>query len=318
MTKYSTIIALVLLPLFGSPGLSQQSDFPEMTGSYLGQDPPGTEPVIFAPGIISSGKEHSAAMLTPDGDEIWFGRMFPAKIFFVKRVNNKWTEPQVAPFCDDFNYLYPVLSPGGNSVYFTSDRPTEKNCTPLSGGEGDIWLVERITGGWSKPKHLDQNVNFSIRNSCGSISESGTLYFTASTKNQSTDLFFAEQMDGMYAPAVGLKQVDSSSPDHCPFVAPDESYLIFSSFRGGLGRSDLFICFRNSDGSWTIPMNMGPVINSAWKDEYPYVTPDGRYLFFNSNRPSSINQKPIEDGPGNIYWVDAKIIQELKKQTSIK
>jgi hypothetical protein len=59
---------------------------------------------------------------------------------------------------------------------------------------------------------------------------------------------------------------------------------------------------------------MGPQINSAYKDEYPYVTPDGKYLFFNSNRPSSLNSKPIEDGPGNIYWVKAEIIDSFKPQ----
>ncbi len=70
--------------------------------------------------------------------------------------------------------------------------------------------------------------------------------------------------------------------------------------------------WRKPDGTWTKPKNMGPSINSAYKDEYPHVTPDGKYLFFNSNRPSSLNQKPIEDGPGNIYWVDATIIERLK------
>jgi hypothetical protein len=97
-------------------------------------------------------------------------------------------------------------------------------------------------------------------------------------------------------------------------VALDESFIIFSSFRGGLGRSDLFISFRKSDGDWAKPVNMGPKINSAYKDEYPYLTPDGKYLFFNSNRPSSQNRKAIPDGPGNIYWVDAKIIYDLKKE----
>lgn len=319
MTKYPTIIALfLLLPLSVSPGHSQQSDLLELAGPYLGQEPPGTKPEIFAPGIISTCREHSAALFTPNGKEVWFGRMFPQKIYFSKRIGGQWSEPSIAPFCDDNNYLYPVMSPDGDRIYFTSDRPTEQGGEPLSRGEGDIWVVERTPSGWSNPKHLNQNINFSERNSCGSLSESGNLYFTAKTNSQSTDIFCAKSVNGTYAPAINLKKIDSSSPDHCPFVAPDESYLIFSSFRGGQGRSDLFISFRNRDGTWTEPWNMGPTINSPFKDEYPYVTPDGKYLFFNSNRPSSLNQKPIEDGPGNMYWVDAQIIRELKNQTSIK
>ncbi len=315
MTKFPSIILLVFLLLLSvSSGHSQQSDLLELAGPYLGQEPPGTKPEIFAPGIISTCREHSAALFIPNGEEVWFGRMFPQKIYFSKRVGDQWSEPSIAPFCDDYNYLYPVMSPDGNRIYFTSDRPTEQGGEPLSRGKGDIWMVERNSEGWSNPKHLDEYINMSPRNSCGSLAANGNLYFTARTSNQSTDIFCATQVAGVYTTAINLNTVDSSAPDHCPFVAPDESFLIFSSFRGGQGRSDLFICFRNRDGTWTVPRNMGPAINSAFKDEYPCVTPDGKYLFFNSNRPSSLNQKPIEDGPGNIYWVDAQIINDLKQK----
>jgi hypothetical protein len=65
-------------------------------------------------------------------------------------------------------------------------------------------------------------------------------------------------------------------------------------------------------GSWTRPRNLGARVNSPWKDEYPYVSADGKYLFFNSNRPSLLYGSPIPDGPGNIYWVDASVVEELR------
>lgn len=46
--------------------------------------------------------------------------------------------------------------------------------------------------------------------------------------------------------------------DHDPFIAPDESCLIFSSNRpGGYGSNDLYISFRNDNDTWTAPRNMG-------------------------------------------------------------
>ena len=45
-----------------------------------------------------------------------------------------------------------------------------------------------------------------------------------------------------------------------------------------------------------------------------FISLNSSLLFFNSNRQSSLSDKPIEDGPGNIYWVDAKIIEVLKKE----
>ncbi len=76
--------------------------------------------------------------------------------------------------------------------------------------------------------------------------------------------------------------------------------------------SDLYISFRNDNGLWTKPKNLGRTINSAAKDEYPYISPDGKYLFFNINRPSALNKNKIPDGPGNIYWVNANFIDKLK------
>lgn len=310
--KRTTVIVCLLTMLAGFT--SPQENAPVvLTGSYLGQQPPGDTPVLFAPGVISKGKEHSAAMFTADGNEIWFGRMFPAKIYHMKRVDEIWTEPRVASFCDTFNYLYPVLAHDGSRIFFSSDRPKEQSGSRLPRGRVDIWMVKRTIDGWSEPLRLNDNVNYSRRNSCGSTTSNGNLYFTASTKNSSIDVFCSSLVDGNYAAPGHLTEIDSPTPDHCPFVAPDESYMILSSFRGGLGLSDLFISFRNEDGSWTEPSNMGPTINSAYKDEYPFVTPDGKYLFFNSNRPSSLNPKPIQDGPGNIYWVSTTIIEQFRQ-----
>ena len=84
--------------------------------------------------------------------------------------------------------------------------------------------------------------------------------------------------------------------------------------KSGLGGCDLFISFRDETGGWTDPMNMGETINSRWQDEFPCVSPDGQYLFFNSNRPSELNETPIPDGPGNIFWVRASIIDTLRLQ----
>lgn len=282
------------------------------TGPYLGQPTPGDSPKLFAPGIISIGKEHSAAMFIPDGSEIWFGRMFPAKVYYIKRIGDRWGEPQIAPFCDTFNYLYPVLTRDGKQVFFSSNRPPEPHESRLQRGGVGIWKVERTSDGWTEPKRLNSNVNSGRSSSCGSVAANGSLYFTRRDVDRSTDMFCSRLVGGTYDAPEKLTEINSSTPDHSPFVAPDESYLIFSSFRGGYGRSDLFISFREDDGTWSEPRNMGSTINSAYKDEYPYVTADGKYLFFNSNRPSRLNQKPIKDGPGNIYWIDADIIDEMR------
>lgn len=91
-----------------------------------------------------------------------------------------------------------------------------------------------------------------------------------------------------------------------PFIAPDESYLIWDSEReGGFGESDLYISFRQKDGSWGPAINMGEGVNSDKWDAFASVTPDGKYILFNRGIDTDNNNV-------DIYWVDAKIIETLR------
>ena len=106
-----------------------------------------------------------------------------------------------------------------------------------------------------------------------------------------------------------------------------EFYIIFlRRDKEGFGGFDLFISFRKEDGSWTKAKNMGAPINSSASELCPSVSADGKYFFFTSYRsiykpysemPLTYEEKiKILNNPGNglgdIYWVDAKIIEQFK------
>ncbi|MGB3586302.1 MAG: hypothetical protein WBA23_07180, partial [Tunicatimonas sp.] len=79
----------------------------------------------------------------------------------------------------------------------------------------------------------------------------------------------------------------------------NESYLIFCSERpGSIGKGDLYISFKEEDGSWSQAKNMGSTINTKNYEFCPFVTKDGKYLFYSSNQ--------------DIYWVSADIIEQLR------
>jgi Tol biopolymer transport system component len=84
--------------------------------------------------------------------------------------------------------------------------------------------------------------------------------------------------------------------EHDPFIAPDESYLLFTSVDrpGGFGTGDLYISSRMKDGTWTEAKNLGKVFNTNGYDFCPIVSPDGKYFFFSSK--------------GDIYWVRVEAI----------
>jgi hypothetical protein len=96
-----------------------------------------------------------------------------------------------------------------------------------------------------------------------------------------------------------------------PFIAPDESYLMWDAEEENESTPDIYISFRQKDGSWGDAINMGDKINTPLYEQRPKVTPDGKYSFFWKG-----DVKIRKDGSryveGSPYWVDAKIIENLR------
>ncbi|MBN2244547.1 MAG: hypothetical protein JW755_01745, partial [Candidatus Aminicenantes bacterium] len=92
MKKHLCIFSVLLVTAANIP--VQEKNFLTLTGPYLGQKPPVKEPVLFAPGIVSNGRNHSSVTISPDGKELyWSGA--ERKIWFTELVNGRWTLPEV-------------------------------------------------------------------------------------------------------------------------------------------------------------------------------------------------------------------------------
>jgi hypothetical protein len=106
---------------------AQENDFPVLKGPYLGQEPPGTTPDIFAPGIVSTDMyNHCNIDISPDGSEIYWAMASldtPCRIYFSETIDGVWSKPEIMSFTRSENGDCPVLSPGGNRLFFNSSRP---------------------------------------------------------------------------------------------------------------------------------------------------------------------------------------------------
>jgi Tol biopolymer transport system component len=306
----------------------KQDDFPLLKGPYLGQKLPGMTPEIFAPGIISTGYHDGCITFSPDGTELFFhfGGLWGMVILQMKQENSQWTAPQVASFSGKYRDGEPHFSYDGNKLLFRSSRPLERNGEPMA--STDIWLVERDDGGWGEPTNPGFPINSDKDELYPTISKSGDLYF-ASNRDGGWDIYISKHVNGRYAVPEKLSDaINSEFSDWDAFLAPDETYMIFGSNgrSDGYGETDLYISFRKKDGTWTQANNMGSQINTFYREVDPVISPDGKYLFFRSNRrihkPYTESQltyrefKNILDSPGNgeadIYWVDIRIIDQLK------
>jgi hypothetical protein len=300
----------------------------ELKGPYLGQKPPGLTPELFAPGIISTGYHDGCITFSPDGKELFyhFGYQRRKVILYMEIKNNKWTAPQVAPFSGKYREGEPHFSPDGNIILFSSNRPLAGKGEPMTCT--DIWMVKREKKGWGEPWNPGPPINSEKHDLYPTLSKSGDLYF-ASDRDGVWDIYVSKLVKGGFAKPEKLgPAINSEFGDWDACLAPDESYIIFGSNgrSDGLGESDLYISFRGEDGAWSPSKHMGSTINTKYREVDPVITPDGKYIFFRSNRRTqkSYSEKALTyeelidklNDPGNgeadIYWVSAKVIESLR------
>lgn len=289
------------------------------------------EPVVFAPGVISTGDDESHPTFTPDGRMLYFLRNTPLfdhwTVVVSRFVDGRWSTPEVAPFSGRFNDADVAFSPDGSSLYFISDRPAAPG--GKSRDDTDVWMMRKTADGWSEARHLDA-VSSPGYEWFPTVTDDGTLYFGSARRDGNrgpagtSDLWRSRLVDGRYTEPENLGDViNTSGQDIEAWVAPDESYIIFSS-KGradSRGSYDLYISYRRGE-TWSEPQNLGDTVNSEGWEFGARMSPDGRYLFFTSNR--KMFERPLErrlsypelidmlHSPGNglrdIYQVDASVL----------
>jgi Tol biopolymer transport system component len=269
---------------------------------YLGQLPPDSIPQIFAPGLISTLDMEFTASFDPSFQEFYFTRRGTDninKIYFSKIIDGHWNDPTIAPFCDEHFYMEPLFTPDGQKLFFSSDRP-------CSGCVIANWYVTRSGPTWSDPQTLGAPLN-SVMMMYSTQSSNGNIYFTNISATPA-GIYLSRFVDGLYQTPEKLgTAINKGYNEAHPYIAPDESYMIFDAQNrpGGVGGSDLYISYRNDDGSWTESVNLGSNFNTAGEDLAPTVTPDGKYFFY--ARPNGLKH--------DIYWCSTAFIEYLRPCT---
>ncbi len=274
-------------------------------GAYLGQKPPGSHPVLFAPGVVSTEKKELNSVFTPNGREFYFtiqdsqGRW---TIMVMSRAGESWTPPRPASFSGSYSDVDLFITPDGKKLYFCSNRPAEGTGAPKR--DFDIWVVDRNGGEWGPPRNPGPPIHSDANEYYPALTRDGTLYFQSQRPGGrgAADIYRARLQGGAYREVENLGEaINSPGFEGDALIAPDESFLIVSVDRpGGFGRGDLHISFRRADGAWSPLMNMGEAVNTKDNENCPILSPDGTCLFFTR--------------AGDIWWVDAGILTPFREK----
>lgn len=230
--------------------------------------------------------------ISSNGDEAFFSLQSPSgevsAILCVKKKLDSWSQPFIAPFSGKFHDLEPFLSPDNLSLYFASNRPL--NTSDNETKDYDIWVVSRknLDAEWGEPKNMGSTVNSDKNEFYPSIATNLNLYFTCDLSNSKgkDDIFFCKWEGDSYTKPSSLSEsINSEGYEFNAFVAPDESYLIFTGYNraDGLGSGDLYMSYKKGN-SWEKAKNMGKYVNSDKMDYCPFVDVNSKELYFTSKR----------------------------------
>ncbi|WP_353777971.1 hypothetical protein [Winogradskyella sp. 3972H.M.0a.05] len=253
-------------------------------------------PEPFLEGIVDKFPNVRDIAISPNGNEVIFSAQSVmgdiSALVSVTKTKAGWSQPKVMSFSGQFFDLEPFFAPDGLQLYFVSNRPLDNTTTEIK--DFDIWVVNRsaVNDTWSAPENLGAPINTSMDEFYPAITNSGNLYFTLDNPElkQRDNIYVSELKNGKYTTPKALSEgINTVSYEFNAFVAPDESYLIFSGYnrKDGLGSGDMYISY-NNDGVWSTAKNL-TTINSDKMDYCPFVDTKTNTLYFTSKRLGNYN-----------------------------
>jgi hypothetical protein len=290
LTTASAAVAIILISLVSTSSVTAAPDYSEWSA-----------PINLGP-VVNSGFNDLAPALSKDGLSLYFQSNRPIgstgglDLWVSQRadVDTPWGPPinLGAVINTPFTEGGPVFSRDGHWLFFNSDRP---------GGAGgtDMWISWRPQThddfGWQPPVNLGPGVNSPSGESVGSYfenEEGGTplLFFSSNRPLMGSapggPYVSAQVGEGVFGPPTLVTELDSPVDDMRPMIRFDGREMVLASSRvGGAGGRDLWVFTRETVFDlWSAPLNVGSVINSVANELTPYLSQDGQYLFFASDR----------------------------------
>jgi len=292
MRKQPLIVAWLLFTAISLN--AQETRFPNLKGPYLGQKPPGITPEVFAPGIISTPAHEYGIAFSKDARKIYLKRMSGNEgknLVFVYK-NRVWHAPEEVQFGEEGRYGEFQVTPDGkyllvNKIILSPDGNPQSTIAKFTKA-GDSWIDPFIIGPGMRATGA-KNGNIYVTHILDLSRSLGEIGRYTCHKGMYGEI---EILEG----DINRNGVNSSHP----FIAPDESYLIFNSKRDDNPYPCLYLSFNLDGKSWSVPINLSRRLNTGKETNewIATVSPDGKFLFYNCG--------------SDIYWVSAEIIEELR------
>ena len=189
----------------------------------------------------------------------------------------------------------PYLTPDGRRCYYLREMPAMRDRTSFytTTAEKTVWKLfysdwndndSAFDSGHELPAPFNQRVS----EGAVSVTADGKELYFARMDGSNSDIYCAKE-NGQGRNAWSIERLGNGinsdrTWESQPSVSADGRWLIFASTRpGGQGGSDLWRCHRLPNGDWSRPHNLGPRVNTAGNEKFPFLHADGHTLYFVSD-----------------------------------
>lgn len=193
----------------------------------------------------------------------------------------------------EINSKYPDYSPcitkDESTIYFTSRR--DGNVTKLKSAQGfftaDVYFSKVQNGQWTKAKGVGPLINTLEGEECVSITPDGkTMLLYMDNETSTGDLFittFSTKSNTFPKPVLLDEPANSKNLEMEGYINQDENVLFVASDRsGGFGDIDIFMFKKLPNEKWGLPINLGPGVNTKYREAYPVFDEQNQILYFAS------------------------------------
>ena len=187
---------------------------------------------------------------------------------------------------------YPFVSSDESMLIFTTRRPGGPSQQPEVDGyySSDIYISHAVNGVWQKAKSIGTQINtLDDEEAVGLNPSANELVIYLDHIDDLGDIYYSERKGNTFSKPVKYNQAINSGFESSGSVSPDGNELFFASLRpGGYGETDIYMAKKLPNGQWATPQNLGPKVNSPYKEDFPWLDVDGTTLYFSSQGHSTM------------------------------
>jgi Tol biopolymer transport system component len=267
---------------------------------------------LFAPGAIpTSATGNAAPAFTRDGKTVYIGQSAKAgdiSVMVSHLAGGKWSAPQMADFSGKYRDLEPAFSPDGKYIIFASNRPKIPGDSLLDGNYnksiqkakgGNLWKVKISKKGAAVPERLPDVINANGSVFSPAVAGDGSIYFMRADSGKSFHIYRSQLTNGQFEKPVRVSFSLDKYGEYDPAVAPDESFIIYSTGRPPAPHTaDLFIVFKEGN-KWGEPIDLRTLLSDKVFGVEARLSPDLKTLYFTNQRKANGETDPN----GSYTWM---------------